>query len=54
MRIPLRIQAILRVLGVIVALSSLSKLPSVAIALALDEGTAGVFFGSFLVSLIRK
>ena len=50
MRIPLRIQAILRVLGVIVALSSLSKLPSVAIALALDEGTAGVFFGSFLLS----
>jgi len=50
MGLPLRLQAILRVLGVIVALSSLSKLPSALMGVVWQEGTGGVFFSSFLVS----
>lgn len=48
-----RFRAIQRILGVIIVLSSLSKLPPALLALAWEEeGTAGVFFGSFLASFL--
>jgi trk system potassium uptake protein len=46
----MRLRAILRILGVIVGLTSLSKLPSLFLALALQEDTVQVYFGSFLLS----
>jgi trk system potassium uptake protein TrkH len=47
-----RFRAIQRILGVIIVLSSLTKLPPALLALAWREPeTPGVFFGSFLVSL---
>ena len=45
-----RLRALLRVLGVIVGLSSLTKLPPLAMALLDDDGTHHVFLGSFAVS----
>ncbi len=46
-----RLQAVQRILGVIIVFSSLSKLPPALLALAWGEqGTPGVFFGSFLAS----
>jgi trk system potassium uptake protein TrkH len=46
-----RFRAIQRILGVIIVLSSLTKLPPAFLALAWnEEGTAHVFFGSFLAS----
>jgi trk system potassium uptake protein TrkH len=49
--VNLRLRAILRVLGIIVALSSLSKLLPGALALALGEGDiAHVFFSSFALT----
>jgi trk system potassium uptake protein TrkH len=48
-----RFRAIQRILGVIIVLSSLTKLPPAFLALAWREPeTPGVFFGSFLVSLM--
>ncbi|TNJ33029.1 potassium transporter TrkG [Arenimonas terrae] len=48
-----RFRAIQRILGVIIVLSSLTKLPPALLALAWGEkGTPGVFFGSFLVSFM--
>ena len=48
-----RFRAIQGILGVIVMVSSLSKLPPALLALAWREtGTAEVFFGSFLVSFL--
>ena len=48
-----RFRAIQRILGVIIVLSSLTKLPPGFLALVWNEqGTAPVFFGSFLVSLL--
>jgi len=48
-----RFRAIQSILGVIVMLSSLSKLPPALLALAWrEEGTAQVFFGSFLLSFL--
>jgi trk system potassium uptake protein TrkH len=48
----MRLRAILRILGVIVGLTSLTKLPSVLLALALDELTVRVFFSSFVLSAL--
>lgn len=48
----LRLRAILRVLGVIVGLTSLTKLPSLLLAWSLGESTASVFLGSFLFSAV--
>ncbi|WP_295362353.1 potassium transporter TrkG [Arenimonas sp.] len=48
-----RFRAIQRILGVIIVLSSLTKLPPGFLALAWGEkGTPGVFFGSFLASAL--
>ena len=48
-----RFRAIQGILGVIVMVSSLSKLPPALLALAWrEDGTAQVFFGSFLVSFV--
>lgn len=48
-----RFRAIQRILGVIIVLSSLTKLPPALLALAWREPeTPSVFFGSFLVSLL--
>lgn len=48
-----RFRAIQRILGVIIVLSSLTKLPPGFLALAWKEqGTAQVFFGSFLTSAL--
>ena len=48
-----RFRAIQRILGVIIVLSSLTKLPPALLALAWREPeTPGVFFGSFLLSLL--
>lgn len=48
-----RFRAIQRILGVIIVLSSLTKLPPAFLALAWNEqGTAPVFFGSFLISFV--
>jgi trk system potassium uptake protein TrkH len=47
-----RVKAILRVLGVIVASTSISKLPPALLALALDEQTAHVFLSSFALSFL--
>jgi trk system potassium uptake protein TrkH len=48
-----RFRAIQRILGVIIVLSSLTKLPPGFLALAWGEqGTAHVFFGSFLASTV--
>ncbi len=46
----MRLRAILKVLGVIIGLMSLTKLPSLLLALALKEPTVGLFAGSFLFS----
>lgn len=46
----MRSRAILKVLGVIVGLTSLSKLPSLFVALALGEPTVHVFGGGFLMT----
>lgn len=48
----MRLRAILRILGVIVGLTSLTKLPSVLLALALDELTVRVYCSSFLLSAV--
>ena len=48
----MRLRALLRIIGVIIGLTSLSKLPSVVVALLLREGTADVYFGSFLMSAL--
>ncbi|MCK7592409.1 TrkH family potassium uptake protein [Pseudomarimonas salicorniae] len=48
--LPLRLKAMLRVLGVIIALSSFSKLPPALLAVALGEDTAHVFFSSFALT----
>ena len=45
-----RVRALLRVLGVIIGLSSLTKLPPMMLALHDRDGQAEVFFGSFLLS----
>ncbi len=45
-----RLRTLLRVLGVIVGLSSLTKLPPLFLALALGESTVAAFAGSFLFS----
>jgi len=48
-----RFRAIQRILGVIIVMSSLSKLPPALLALAWGErGTPSVFFGSFLISFV--
>ena len=48
-----RFRAIQRILGVIIVMSSLSKLPPALLALAWGEqGTPQVFFGSFMISLL--
>jgi trk system potassium uptake protein TrkH len=47
----LRRQAMARILGIIIAASSLTKLPPALLALALREDTAAEFFSSFLVSM---
>lgn len=48
-----RFLAIQRILGVIIVLSSLTKLPPALLALAWGEQeTPGVFFGSFMVSFV--
>lgn len=48
-----RFRAIQRILGVIIVLSSLTKLPPGFLALAWGEkGTPGVFFGSFVTSAL--
>ena len=48
-----RFLAIQRILGVIIVLSSLTKLPPAFLALAWGESeTPGVFFGSFMVSFL--
>ena len=47
-----RLAAIQRVLGVIVAFSSLSKLPPALLAVAFDEPVAHVFFTSFAASAL--
>jgi trk system potassium uptake protein len=49
--VSLRLRAILRVLGIIIALSSLSKLPSALLALWQNDPSARVFFSSFLLSM---
>jgi trk system potassium uptake protein len=46
----MRWRAIIRVLGIIVGLTSLTKLPSLLYALAAGEPTVWVFFSSFLLS----
>ncbi|GIX35003.1 MAG: Trk system potassium uptake protein [Lysobacteraceae bacterium] len=48
--LPLRLQAMLRVLGIIIGLSSFSKLPPALLALAYGEDTARVFLGSFALT----
>jgi trk system potassium uptake protein TrkH len=48
----MRLLAILRILGVIIGLTSLTKLPSALLAWWLDELTVRVFFGSFLLSAL--
>ena len=45
-----RVRAIQRVLGIIVALSSSSKLPSAVLGWVQNDGTAPAFFSSFLLS----
>ena len=48
-----RFRAIQRIVGIIIVLSSLTKLPPALLALAWGEqGTPSVFFGSFLVSFL--
>ena len=48
-----RFRAIQRILGVIIVMSSLTKLPPAILALAWGEPeTPGVFFGSFMVSFL--
>ena len=46
----MRLLAILRILGVIVGLTSLTKLPSALVAIALEEATAPAYFNSFVLS----
>ncbi len=46
----MRSRAILKVLGVIIGLTSLTKLPSLLLALVLGESTVHAFAGSFLMS----
>lgn len=48
----MRWRAIIKVLGVIVGLTALTKLPSLLYALAFGEHTVQVFFGSFVVSTL--
>jgi trk system potassium uptake protein len=48
----MRLLAILRILGVIIVLTSLTKLPSALLGWWLDELTVRVFFGSFLLSAL--
>jgi trk system potassium uptake protein TrkH len=48
----MRLRAILRILGVIVMLTSLSKLPSAALGLALRDGTYDIYLGSFFVGAL--
>ena len=48
----MRLLAILRILGVIIGLTSLTKLPSALLGWWLDELTVRVFFGSFLLSAL--
>lgn len=48
----MRLQAITKVLGVIIGLTSLTKLPSLLLALVLGEPTVGVFASSFALSAV--
>src|SRR5688500_4325703 len=48
----MRLLALLRILGVIFGLTSLTTLPSAPLAWWLDELTVRVFFGSFLLSAL--
>ena len=48
----MRLRAILRILGVIVGLTSLSKLPSALLGWGLGEPTVDIYFGSFLLSAL--
>lgn len=48
----MRLLAILRILGVIIGLTSLTKLPSALLGWWLDELTVRVFFGSFILSAL--
>lgn len=52
MGLPLRLRAITRVLGVIVGLTSLTKLPSALLAWLLNEGTVGIYLASSAVSAL--
>jgi trk system potassium uptake protein len=47
-----RWHAIIKVLGVIVGMTSLTKLPSLLYALAVGEPTVAVFFSSFMLSAV--
>lgn len=49
--LSLRVRAILRVLGVIIALTSLTKLPPALLGMVLDERAAGAFLTSFALGL---
>ncbi len=48
----MRVRAILKVLGVIIGLTSLTKLPSLFLAMALGEKTVAVFATSFALSAV--
>lgn len=48
----MRLQAIIRILGVIIGLTSLTKLPSLFLALLLGEPTVGVFASSFALTAL--
>lgn len=49
--LPLRLKAMLRVLGILIALASVSNLPPVLLAIVFGEDTAKVFLGSFLLTV---
>ena len=48
----MRARAILRILGVIVMLTSLTKLPSAVMGLAMRDGTYDVYLGSFFIGAL--
>lgn len=50
--IPLRLRAIQRILGIIIILSSLSKLPPAIMSWALDENVTWEFMGTFLLGAV--
>lgn len=47
-----RARAVLRVFGIVIASTSLSKLPPAVLALALGEDTASVFLSSFAATML--